>query len=166
MTRMKLLVGGTVALFVVAVAFLGGALAGSPSSRSAADPRAGLAPERAHGRGGRTHEGQSGVRARLREAGVLREKAIPGMHGVGVRGARDLDEAIDDEIAFDGGGGTDGVRLVRHLHVQRLAIGLGEHGDGGEALLAAGADDADGDLATVGDEELLELHARSPVTPR
>lgn len=46
MTRMKLLVGGTVALFVIAVVFLGGALAGSPSSRSAADPRAGLAPDR------------------------------------------------------------------------------------------------------------------------
>jgi tetratricopeptide (TPR) repeat protein len=42
---MKLLVGGTVAVFVVAVVFLGGALAGSPSS-SAADLRAGLAPDR------------------------------------------------------------------------------------------------------------------------
>jgi tetratricopeptide (TPR) repeat protein len=43
---MKLLLGGTVAVFVVTVAFLGGALAGSPSSRSAADLRAGFPPER------------------------------------------------------------------------------------------------------------------------
>jgi tetratricopeptide (TPR) repeat protein len=45
MTRMKLFVGGTAAVLVVAVVFLGGALAGSPSS-SAADSRASLAPDR------------------------------------------------------------------------------------------------------------------------
>jgi tetratricopeptide (TPR) repeat protein len=46
MTRTKLLLGGTAAVFVVAVVFLGGALAGSPSSRSADYTGAGLAPER------------------------------------------------------------------------------------------------------------------------
>jgi tetratricopeptide (TPR) repeat protein len=45
MTRMKLFVGGTAAVLVVAVVFLGGALAGSPPS-SAAGSRAGLASDR------------------------------------------------------------------------------------------------------------------------
>ena len=45
-------------------------------------------------------------------------------------------------------------RLVGHAHVQRAAVGLGEHGDGGDAQLAAGADHAARDLAAVGDQDL------------
>ena len=46
MTRMRLILGGTVATLVLAVIFLGGALAGSPSRRSVADARTALAPDR------------------------------------------------------------------------------------------------------------------------
>jgi tetratricopeptide (TPR) repeat protein len=46
MTGTRLILGGTVAAFVLAVVFLGGALARSPSSPSAADARTGLAPDR------------------------------------------------------------------------------------------------------------------------
>ena len=88
------------------------------------------------------------------------------MHGVGARAARRLHDAVDDEVALDGGRRADGIGLVRHLHVQGLAVGLREDGDGGDAGLATGADDADGDLAAVGDEQLLELHARRPLTGR
>ena len=38
----------------------------------------------------------------------------------------------------------------------RVAVGLGVDGDGGDAELVERADDADGDLATVGDQDLGE----------
>ena len=40
--------------------------------------------------------------------------------------------------------------------MQRVAVELGVHGDGGDAELAGGADDAHGDLAPVGDQDLLQ----------
>ena len=41
-------------------------------------------------------------------------------------------------------------------HVQRAGIGIRVHRDGLDAQLAAGADDADGDLAAVGDQDLRD----------
>ena len=46
-------------------------------------------------------------------------------------------------------------------HVQRVRVGLGVDGHGRDAELAAGADDAHGDLAAVGDEDLLEHRAEA-----
>ena len=40
--------------------------------------------------------------------------------------------------------------------MQGVAVELGVHGDGGDAELTRGADDAHGDLAAVGDEDLLQ----------
>ena len=40
--------------------------------------------------------------------------------------------------------------------MERVAVELGVHGDRGDAELAAGADDPDGDLAPVGDQDLVE----------
>ena len=120
----------------------------------------------AHRRRRRADEGQPGGRARLRERRVLGEEPVPRVHGVGARAPRRLHEAVDHEVALGGGGGTDRVRLVGHLHVQRLAVGLREDGDGRDAQLAARAQHADGDLAAVGDEQLLDLHAGRLLTGR
>ena len=125
-----------------------------------------LAAHLAHRRRRGSDERESRRRARLGERRVLGEEAVARMHGVGAGAARRLDDAVDDEVALDGGRRADGIGLVRHLHVQGLAVGLREDGDGGDAGLATGADDADGDLAAIGDEQLLELHARRPLTGR
>src|SRR5262249_57210229 len=61
---------------------------------------------------------------------------------------------VDGEIALARRGRADRVRLVGQQDVERLAIGLGEHGDRRDPLLAAGADHPHGDLAPVGDEDL------------
>ena len=55
------------------------------------------------------------------------------------------------------------VRRVSGLHVQGVAVDLRVHGDRGDAELLAGADHANGDLAAVGDEDLLE-HAAAKGT--
>ena len=65
-----------------------------------------------------------------------------------------------------GGGGADAHGLVGEAHVERARVGLGVDGDGLDAELAAGAQDAQRDLAAVGDEDLLEHRRRpAPLTP-
>jgi hypothetical protein len=44
-------------------------------------------------------------------------------------------------------------RLVGHLDMQRLGIGIGIDRDGATPRRARGADDAAGDLAAIGDQE-------------
>jgi hypothetical protein len=69
------------------------------------------------------------------------------------------DQLVDDEVTLAGGRRSDRHRLVREQDVKRLAIGLGEDGDGLDAELAARPDDPDGDLAAIRDEDLLERGA-------
>ena len=65
-------------------------------------------------------------------------------------------DLVDAEVALGRGRGADGVGLVGHAHVERGAIDVGVDGDGGDAHLVERAGDADGDLAAVRDEDLLE----------
>ena len=78
------------------------------------------------------------------------------MHGLGAGLAACLDDALDHQVGFGGRRGADMHRLVGHLHVQRIAVGVGEHGHGPDAHPARRLDDATGDLAAVGDEDFLE----------
>ena len=55
-----------------------------------------------------------------------------------------------------GAGGPMRTRLVGVGDVRRLLVGLGVDGDGADAEPLARADDPAGDLAAVGDEDLLE----------
>ena len=64
--------------------------------------------------------------------------------------------AVGVEVALGRGLPAEGVRLVGQADVQGVAVELGVHGDGGDPELAAGADDPHGDLASVGDQDLLE----------
>ncbi len=74
------------------------------------------------------------------------------MDGVGVVAARGVQDFFDDEIAFRGGRGSQVRGLVGELHGERGAVGVGIDGDAADVGLAEGADDADGDFASVGDE--------------
>ena len=47
-------------------------------------------------------------------------------------------------------------RLVGHLDVQRVGIGVGIDRDRRDAHLARGLDDAAGDFAAIGDQDLTE----------
>jgi len=78
---------------------------------------------------------------------------------VGAGGPGGRDDPVDGEIALGGGRRSQQHRLVGEEHVERLPVGLGEDGDAGDAHLAAGPDDPDGDLAAIGDEDLRERRA-------
>ena len=66
------------------------------------------------------------------------------------------DDFVDVEIAFARGGGADRVGLVGEADVEGFAIDFAEDGDGTDAEFAAGAEDADCDFSSVGDQDFFE----------
>jgi hypothetical protein len=78
------------------------------------------------------------------------------VHGLRAAPLSHLDKFLDIQIALWGRCRSDVVRLVREASVQRLAVRVGVDGDAADAHLPKGPDDADGDLAAVGDQNLLE----------
>ncbi len=78
------------------------------------------------------------------------------MHGLGAGLAAGLDDLVDEQIGLGGRRRADGDGLVRHLDVQGVAVGFRIDGDRLDAELARRLDDAAGDLAAVGDQDLLE----------
>jgi hypothetical protein len=75
------------------------------------------------------------------------------MNGVTATGDGGIDHGGHIQVAFRGGGGPHPDRGVRRGHVPGAGIGIGVDGDGTDSQLAGGADDAQGDLAPVGDEQ-------------
>ncbi len=90
----------------------------------------------------------------LREIGVFRQEAVARMDRLGARVLRRLDDDIAAQIAFSGRRGSDMHRLVCLAYVQRLCIGIRIDRDGRHPHLAGSTDDAAGDFAAIGDEEL------------
>jgi hypothetical protein len=84
------------------------------------------------------------------------------MHAIGARAPRDVEHARHVEVALGRRPGAERVRLVGHEHVERGAVGLAEHRDRRDALLAQRADHAHGDLAAVRDEHAAELRHPQP----
>ena len=74
--------------------------------------------------GARPDERHAGLVERLRELGVLGEKSVARMHRLGAGVLDRLQDAFDHQIAFRRRRSTDVHRLVGHLHVQRVAIGI------------------------------------------
>ncbi len=101
--------------------------------------------------GGGADKDQAGVDAGLCQRRLLRQEAVAGMDGVGAKHAGGLDQALDHEVAVARGGGADAHRRVGATDVQGARVR--EHRHRADAHAAAGADDAAGDLAAVGDEQ-------------
>ena len=97
--------------------------------------------------------------ADLGEVGILGEEAVAGMDRVGAGLLRGADDARDVQVAAAGRGRADVHRLVGEADDGRLGVRGRVDGDRLDAELAAGARDAQGDLAPVRDQDLLE-HVR------
>ena len=91
---------------------------------------------------------------------ALGEKAVARMHRLGAGRLAGLDDLVDQQIALRRGRRADRHRLVGHLDVQRVAVGLGIDRDRLDAHPARRLDDPAGDFAAVGDQDALE-HACS-----
>ncbi len=117
----------------------------------------GLVAERPHGRRGGADEGDAGGGAGIDEIRVLGEQAVARMDGVAARLARHPDHLGDRQIGRDRPQpGADTIGLVGLEPVQRELVLLGIDRDRALAELVGGAQDADGDLAAVGDQDLFE----------
>src|SRR5581483_8125837 len=88
------------------------------------------------------------------------------MDRVGAADQRRGDDVRNVEIRAHHRAGTDAERLVGVAHVQRLAIDVGEDGDGRHAELVTRAIDAQRDLAAVGDQDFLEHLRGAPPRER
>jgi hypothetical protein len=115
-----------------------------------------LSPITSMASGGGTDEGHAAVGDGPGEVGVLREEAVAGVDAVGAALLDGVEDGLGVQVALGRRLAAEGVRLVGHSDVQGFAVELGVDGDGGDAHLAAGPYDTDGDLAAVGDEDLLQ----------
>ena len=100
------------------------------------------------------------------ELGVLREKPVARMNRVDPLLLGERDDRRDVQVASDRlAGVTDQVRLVGLEPVHRESVFVRIDRDGSDAQLVCRAKDADGDFATVGDEQFADwghlLKARS-----
>ena len=106
---------------------------------------------------GRADEGEPGAGAGAGEAGVLGEEAVAGMDRVGAGAPRRVDDGVAAQVGLRRGGSGQSHRLVGLGDEGSSCVGVGEHRDGGDAHLPAGAEDAPCDLAAVGDEQPLDV---------
>jgi len=92
-------------------------------------------------------------RAGARELGILGEKTVAGVDGVGVGRARYAHDVGDIQVRLDRPFvAADQIRLVRLGAVEGEAVLVRVHRDRAQAKLARRAHHADGDLAAVGDQ--------------
>ncbi len=95
----------------------------------------------------------------LGEIGVFRQEAVAGMNRVGVGDGGGGDDRRLVQIGILGRGRADAHRFVGQTHMHGVMVGGGMHRDRLDTHLAAGAMDAKGDLAAIGDEDFAEHYS-------
>ena len=78
------------------------------------------------------------------------------MHRVGLRPTSRFEDGVLIQVTLRRSAAADEIGLVPVGDVRRGAIGVRVDGHGPDAELAQRAEDADGDLAAVGDQHLSE----------
>ena len=106
--------------------------------------------------GARADEDESGLLHALGEVGVLAQEAVTGMDRLRVGDFRRGDDRRHVEVAVGRRRRTDADRLVGHGDVLEVAIDGGMHRDRADAQRVARAQDAQRDLAAVGDDDFIQ----------
>ena len=127
--------------------------------RDHADLRGALVAHRLDGSRVRADEDQAGVLHRLREGLALGKETVAGMDRLRAAGLRRCDDLLDDEVGVLRRRRADVHRLIGLAHMQALRIGIRIDSDGLVARLLRAADDPQRDLATVGNQHLVETLA-------
>ena len=109
-----------------------------------------LVAKRLHCFGRRADELDLAIPAHLGEVRVLGEKAEARVDCLNIGDLGGADDARDLQITFARRRGSDADRLIGQLEIRGAAISLTVDGNGLNAEIAARANDAQGDLATVG----------------
>ena len=109
-----------------------------------------------HMLGARADKGDLMLFEDLGKAGILREKAIARMHGVGASDLASRDDLRNVEIAVLGGRSADAYAFVGETHMHGVGVSGRVDCDGGDAELLTCTFDAKCDLSPVGDQDLVE----------
>ncbi len=115
-----------------------------------------LVAHHANGLGLGADEHEAALLDALREVRVLREEAVARVDAHRVRDFRGADDRRHVEVAQRRRRRPDADGLVREQHVLQAVIGGRVHGSRADAEFAARAQDSQRDLATIGDDDLLE----------
>jgi hypothetical protein len=86
------------------------------------------------------------------EAGVLRQEAVAGVDAGGAELSGRVEQLVAVEVALGRRRRAQAHGGVGFEHVRRGAVGIGVHGQRADPHPSERADDADGDLAPVGDQ--------------
>ncbi len=124
--------------------------------------RFGFAAHGADSRHGRAYKDEASFGDRFGEIFVFGQKPVSGVNGIRPRLFGGIDDFGDIQITFACSRRAYQHGFVRHIGVQRGAVGFGINGNGGNPHLAAGAHDAAGDFSTVGDKNFSNCHAAGP----
>src|SRR6185503_15455828 len=105
--------------------------------------------------------------ADLSEVSGLSQKPIAWMNRIDVKDFRGADDGRNVEITLGGRCWSNARCFVGETNVQRVTIDVTVNRDRLDAHLLTGPDDATGNLATIGDQDLLEFawiksHINSP----
>jgi hypothetical protein len=79
------------------------------------------------------------------------------MDGVDIGNFGGADDAVDAQVAFAAGGLADADGFVGHLDVHGIGVHLRIDRDRADVQLLAGADDADGDFAAIGNQNFSNM---------
>ena len=120
------------------------------------DARVDLRTHRVDGARRRADPDQASLLNRSRKRRALGQKAVARMDRLRTRALGCVDQLGDIEVALARRGGAKQHGLVGVAHVRCTSIGLGVDGDRLDAELAAGTKDADGNLATVGNQDAIK----------
>ena len=104
----------------------------------------------------------AGLAERPGESRVFRQEPVAWMDRLRARRLGGGDDLADIEIGLGGLGRTDRHGLIGHIHVQRVAVGLGIDRHRRDAQPLGRRHDAAGDLAPIGDENLFEHWVPAP----
>ena len=113
----------------------------------------------------RADERDPGLDEGLSEGGVLRKEAIAGVDGLGPGLLGRGDDLGGVEIGLGRRRRADPDRLVGHVHMESITVGVGIDGDRRDAEPPRRFHDAAGDFAPIGNEKLGEHGARARVSP-
>ena len=100
----------------------------------------------------RPDEHDARVLQRARELDVLGEETVAGVHGLGAAAPAGLDDRLDVQVAFGGGGRPHPDGNVGLAHVQGPGVGIRIDGHGPDAHALERPDHAHGDLPAVGNQ--------------
>ena len=101
-------------------------------------------------------EGDAARLAGLGEVGVFGEQPVAGVDGVAAGRDGGVEHGVDVDVGLGDGGRADVGRAVGFADMQGVGVGHGVDGVGLDAESAAGARDARGDFAAVGDQDAGE----------